>query len=177
MFMVDIFTAHGKYKEVPDVKNMPLREAISKLEDAGFKWEISDSTYNDNYQPGAVIEQDPKAHTNVKALRLIYLTINSITPREVVVPSLVDLSFRQGKSMLEGLGFKNIQVQIVPSPYKELILSISANGRQIEPGTKLPVSTHIVITIGDGAEETPGDSITIDETQDNTSAEGNDGIL
>lgn len=159
LFAIDIFTGHGEYKTVPDVKNLPLREAIQKLEEAGFKWEISDSTYNDAYKPGVIIEQDPKANTNVKALRTIYLTMNAMYPRLVTLPSLSELSYRQGRSMLEGMGFKNIIVDTVASPYKELILSVTANGKAVEAGTRLPLSAQIRLTIGDGSEEEMSDSL------------------
>lgn len=153
LLAIDVFTGHGKSKEVPDVRNLPLDEAAAKLEDAGFKWEISDSTYNEDYKPGVVIDQDPKAHSQVKDLRTIYLSVNAMTPRLVTLPALTEISVRQGQSILMGLGFKSIRVDSVPSPYKGLILNATAGGRKVTAGMKLPLSTQIILTVGDGSQE------------------------
>ena len=44
LLFIDVFTSHGQQVQVPDVRNMPLEKAIDILEDAGLRWEISDST-------------------------------------------------------------------------------------------------------------------------------------
>ena len=62
LLFIDVFTSHGQQVQVPDVRNLPLEKAIDILEDAGLRWEISDSTtFYENYKPGTVIDQDPKA--------------------------------------------------------------------------------------------------------------------
>lgn len=152
MIGLGIFTEHGEYKTVPDVRRAPIDEAISRLSNAGFRCEITDSTYNDNFPLGSVIEQDPKANSQAKSLRTVYLSVNASSPRLVALPNLNDQSVRQGESTLNGLGFKNVTITRVPSRFKDLILSISANGREITSGMKLPLSAHIVLTVGDGNE-------------------------
>ena len=58
LLFIDVFTSHGQQVQVPDVRNMPLEKAIGILEDAGLRWEISDSTtFYENYKPGTVIDQ------------------------------------------------------------------------------------------------------------------------
>lgn len=159
---IDSFTGHGVYEVVPDVKGKNLTEAVSELQAKGFKYEVTDSAYSDNYKPGAVIDQEPKAESKVKPLRTIYLTMNATSPRVVTVPMVVDMSYRQGLAMLEGLGFKDIKVETVYSPYKELILAVKANGKPIEAGTRLPLNAKIEISIGNGLEEALPDSIESD---------------
>ena len=53
--------------------------------------------------------------------------------------------------MLRSYGFKNVQVDSVPSPYKGLILQVTANGRQVAEGTNVSVNAFIRLTVGDGS--------------------------
>lgn len=167
MLALNIFTEHGKYKTVPDVRRMPIDEATQRIESAGFKWEITDSTYNDAYPLGSIIEQDPKPNSQAKSLRTIYLSVNASSPRLVTIPALNDMSIRQGESTLQGLGFKNINIVYQPSPYKDLILSVTVNGRTIESGTKAPLSAQITISVGNGEEEVLSSSDSISENGEN----------
>ena len=168
MIGLDIFTEHGKYKTVPDVKRLQLSDAIARIESAGFRCEITDSTYNENFPLGSVIDQEPKSGSEAKSLRTIYLSLNASSPRLVALPNLNDMSVRQGESTLIGLGFRNVTITRVPSPYKDLILSITADGRSITSGTKLPLSARINLTVGDGEdlELTTNDSIEAVNTDD-----------
>ena len=168
MIGLNIFTEHGEYKIVPDVKRLQLRDAIARIESAGFRCEVTDSTYNENFPLGSVIDQEPKSGSEAKSLRTIYLSLNASSPRLVALPNLNDMSVRQGESTLIGLGFRNVTITRVPSPYKDLILIITADGRSITSGTKLPLSARINLTVGDGEEQIidPNDSIEAVNTDD-----------
>lgn len=148
---MNIFTQHGQSQEVPDIKGKPLREAIAILESEGLKWEVNDSVYNDTYSPGCVIEQSPKAFSKVKSMRTIYLTVTPFSPRLITLPNVKDMSARTGQSMLEGLGFRNIQVEMVPSEYNGLILGVSVNGKSISAGEKILLSSQITLQVGNGS--------------------------
>ena len=151
---MNIFTQHGQSQEVPDVKGKPLREAIAILEGKGLKWEISDSTYNDSYSPGSVIEQSPKAFSAVKSLRTIYLTVTPFSPRLITMPNVKDMSARTGQSMLEGLGFRNIHIELTPSAYNGLILDVTINGRSVKQGERVTPSSQITLLVGNGSYST-----------------------
>ncbi len=153
LFCLDIFTEHGKTVKVPDVRNLSLSEATSVLHSAGFNCEVTDSMYNENYNLGAVVDQSPKANSEVKSNRTIYVSINYSSPRTILLPNLADYSERQGVSMLQGLGFSNVEVVYVTSPYKGLILGVSVDDRQVEPGTRVLPSANIKLRVGDGNEE------------------------
>lgn len=159
MIGAHIFTQHGQTREVPNLKGLQLSEAIAVLDNNGFKWEISDSVYNDNFAPGAVIEQNPKASSHVKSMRTIYLIVSPTQPRTITMPQIKEISARQGQSILEGLGFKNIQIVTVHSPFDGLILSVTVNGREVAPGTKLLPSTMIQLSVGSGNGYASSDSI------------------
>lgn len=163
--VIDSFTGHGVYETVPNVKGMTLSEASQQLMSKGLKWEVVDSVYNDEYKPGAVVEQEPKEESKVKPKRTIYLMLNAVNPRTVAVPSLVDMSCRQGVAMLEGLGFKNVEVETADSPYKDLILEVKVNGVNLNPGAKYAVTSKFVVVVGNGFEEVMPDSIEAEFTE------------
>lgn len=154
LFLVDLFTRHGENIVVPNVKNLSLQEAINKLEDAGLKYEITDSIYNDRLRPGQVADQTPKANSNVKSNRTIYITINAFSPRLISMPRLQDMSLRQAQSTLESLGLRNIRIEMVYSPFKDLVIDAKMNGLAIAPGTKVPASSYITLEVGDGSDLT-----------------------
>lgn len=153
LMLINVFTAHGQEKKVPELRNLPLEKAIEKLEAAGFKWEIADSTFNEKIKPGTVLWQDPKGGSYVKAVRTIYLNINAFYPKTVPLPVLTENSARQGLAMLKANGFKYVAIDTVPSPYDGLILSVLVNGNHVKPGTKVSVNAQIRLQVGDGQED------------------------
>lgn len=152
LLFIDVFTSHGQERRVPDVRTMTLEQAIATLEDAGFSWDISDSTsFAEQYPPGVVIDQDPKGNAKVKAIRVIYLKVNALHPRGVQLPKLQEVSIRQGLAMLRSIGFKSVEVDSIASPYGGLILSVTVNGHHVAPGTNVGINSHIKLTVGDGS--------------------------
>lgn len=166
MLFLNIFTQHGKYYLVPDVKRMPISDATRTLEAAGFKWEITDSLHNEEFPLGTVVEQSPRALSEAKSARTVYLSVNSSTPRTTALPQVIDMSLRQGESILHSYGFRDVTIAYEHSPYKDLILDMTVDGRHTQSGTRLPLTAKITLTVGDGVEEKLTDSIdalTIDE--------------
>lgn len=152
LLFIDVFTSHGQQVQVPDVRNMPLEKAIQILDDAGLRWEISDSTtFYENYQPGSVIDQDPKAKTYIKKIRIIYLNVNASHAPIIPLPKLVDLPGRQGMAMLRAMGFKHVTMDSVPSEMDGLILQVTVDGHNVAPGKPVSVNSQIKVTVGDGS--------------------------
>lgn len=85
-----------------------------------------------------MLEQSPKVNAKVKPNRTVYLTINAFSPRMISVPSLTDMSLRQARSTLEGLGFEKIRELYVPSEYKDLVLGVRFNGIELDQGHVFP---------------------------------------
>lgn len=48
------------------------------------------------------------------------------------------------------MGFKDIREVRVPSDYRDLVLAIKSMGVTLRAGTKLPLSSTIVIEVGEG---------------------------
>ena len=152
LLFIDVFTSHGQQVQVPDVRNMPLEKAIDILEDAGLRWEISDSTtFYENYKPGTVIDQDPKAKSYIKKIRIIYLSVNAMHAPIIPLPKLVDLPGRQGLATLKAMGFKHVTMDSIPSENEGLILQVTVDGHSVKPGSPVSVNSKIKITVGDGS--------------------------
>ncbi len=151
LLAIDIFTAHGHEKRVPDVRQLSLEQAAEKLSAAGFKWTVSDSVHYEQYSPGAVIDQEPKGNSSVKALRTVYLTINGLQPEMKEFPDVMEVSVRQAMSMLQARGFKNIRVDTIAHEYEELIVKITVNNHGVRPGELIAVNAPIKLTMGDGS--------------------------
>ena len=152
LLFIDVFTSHGQQVQVPDVRNLPLEKAIEILDDAGLRWEISDSTtFYENYKPGTVIDQDPKAKSYIKKIRIIYLNVNAMHAPIIPLPKLVDLPGRQGFATLRAMGFKNVEMDSVPSEMGGLILQVTVDGHNVAPGNPVSVNSKIKIIVGDGS--------------------------
>lgn len=154
---LQLFTKHGESDVVPKVENVSYTEAIKTLHDKGFRIDIRDSLYKEDVKPGYVIEQFPKAGSKVKPGRKIFLYINAVHPKEVVIDNdnnpredaLKSYSFRQGMARLEELGFKNIRVMKVLGD-NDCIVKVTANGKVVKKTEKVPVNARIVVEVYDG---------------------------
>ena len=152
-----IFTKHGRTVQVPGVENMSYTDAIRKLHDAGLRVDIRDSLFREDIRPGFVIEQFPKAKSTVKPGRKIFLYINSVHPKEVIIDddnhpgefALKGESFRSAQAKLEELGFKNIKMVKVLGTW-DRVVKVMANGRPVRKMQKVPVNAAMVIEVADG---------------------------
>lgn len=168
-FSFAIFTHHGESKVVPGVERMSYTQAIEILHDKGFKVDIRDSLYKEDEKPGYVIEQFPKANSIVKPGRKIFLYINAVHPKEVIIDednnpredALKSTSFRQGKARLEELGFKKIRVIKILGE-NDCISKIYANGKVVKKMQKTPINAQIVMEVFDGNLEAVRDSLSYD---------------
>lgn len=162
LVVLDVWTGHGKYEVVPNLHGLSYVQAQKALLATGLRAELSDSVYDNATAPGTVLEQSPRAKTKVKPNRVVYLTINAFSPKLVTVPALTDMSLRQARSVLEGLGIKNVREAYVDSEYKDLVLGAKFNGLQLKPGARIPATATVTIEVGRGIvadEESLSDSV------------------
>ena len=154
---LNIFTRHGDWETVPEVENMSYTSAIKTLHNKGFRTDIRDSIFNEEISPGYVVEQFPKPGTKVKPGRKIFLYINAVQPRELIIDAdnnergeaLKGYSLRQGLAKLEELGFKRVNVVKVPGE-NDRIIRLIANGKTISKMEKVPVTSMITVEVYDG---------------------------
>jgi len=105
-WFLNCITRHGDSSPVPDFKGLHVNDAKQLAGEHDLRIEVSDSIFTASALPGAVLEQHPKAETHVKKNRMIYLTINCITPKKIEVPNVVGHSLRQAKAVLGSKGIR-----------------------------------------------------------------------
>lgn len=149
-FVLDFWTRHGKNVKVPDVKGLHYDKAYEILTENDFEVVLQDSVYEKGIAPGTVVEQNPKDSVEVKPGRTIFLTINAFYPQTAMVPAITDISVRQARTILEGLGIKNIQIKQVQSEYTDLVLAATYQGKRLNPGMRVPLTAKIVLEVGVG---------------------------
>lgn len=150
MAFLNVWTAHGKVQVVPDVRTLSVSEAQATLRGCNLLTEVVDSVYGTQTAPGSVVEQVPPPGDKVKPGRTVYLTINAYEAKKVTLPELVGGSLRQVKATLQSLGFTDIREQRVPSDYKDLVIAIKSMGVPLRAGSSVPVSSAIVVEVGEG---------------------------
>lgn len=170
LIALDFWTDHGSTEVVPDMKGMSYPQAIQALEVAGLRPELSDSLYDNSVPPGTVLEQSPRANTKVKPNRTVYLTITAFSPKMVTLPSVADLSLRQARTTLEGIGLRNIREVSVPSEYKDLVMGVRYNGVPVRPGARIPTSAIITLEVGSGITMDADSTATADAAENDKDA-------
>lgn len=167
MIFLDFWTFHGEERVVPDTKNLPLYSASNNIEHAGLHPVVTDSVYDSFSKPGTVVEQTPVPGARIKKGGTVYLTIVAFTPKMVTVPDFYNISVRQARSLLEGLGISKVLEEPVPSEYQGLVLGARFNGVDLHPGARIPVSAVVTLEVGTGMdivdEGAPIDSAAIEE--------------
>lgn len=152
-----LFTKHGETTTVPRVENMSYSQAVEMLHSKGFNVDIRDSLFRDDVKPGYVIEQFPRANSTVKPGRKIFLYINAVHPKEVVMDdgadftalALKDWSYRQARSRLAELGFKNVRTVTVLGA-DDRVVKVLAGGKPVYQMQKVAVNKPVIIEVSDG---------------------------
>jgi eukaryotic-like serine/threonine-protein kinase len=148
-FSLDYYTRHGSGVPVPLVKGLSSERAIQTLSDQGFGYQI-DSVYVDDVAPGTIIEQDPDAGTNVKANRIIYLTMVTRLAPPIALPDLSDENYIEAVATLSNFGLK-VGDTTSRSDIANHVLEVRFSGQVIKPGTKIPKGSRLDLVIGNGA--------------------------
>ena len=157
---LDHYTRHNEAVIVPDVKGLSMNEAKSFLDNTGLRYNVIDSVFSNDVNPGAIVEVVPEPGSKVKEGRIVFVTINALTAQMAIIPEVADLSFRQAYALLRSLGFKNIEVKFVPGDYKDLAVGVERNAQMINRGERVPLASTLTLIISNGEKEI--DSLSLD---------------
>jgi beta-lactam-binding protein with PASTA domain len=153
------YTHHGESVEVPVLLGLYESEAETILKKNDLIMEIVDSVYVRNEKPGAILEQTPKAGSKVKFGRIIYLTINAKSKRQIIMPDIKNVSKRQATYTLNSIGFSVGNIEVVPSEYADLVLDIKYQGRSVAVGEQLPDGAVVSIVVGENGSGYSGETV------------------
>ena len=140
---VTIFVSEGKAKsKVPDVRGLPLADAISRLADRNLKADVH-SVHSDKPEgtitaqspsPGDVVVQGSKVRINV-----------SQGPKPISVPNVIGQPYANAASALQGAGF---------SVAKEEVESDQPKGNVVDQtpsaGSEAPLGSKITLRVSKG---------------------------
>ena len=145
------YTEHGVEVVVPTVTGLYLEEAHALLTHEGLTLEVVDSTYSKKVPLGTIVEQTPVAESHCKHGRPVYVIINSKTVRQVPMPDLHDISYRQAEATLRSLNIGVANYIYEPSEYRDLVLDVRRpGGGSIAPGTRVDEGSSVVLVVGRG---------------------------
>ena len=149
LIFLDVWTHHGDDSTVPQIKDMTFAQARAKLAEADLDIEISDSIYDTSIPAGTVVESWPKAGSQVKRGRSVYVTVTAFSPKHVTLSMpITGVSVRQAVSYLNALGITGIRFVNVPSQYPDLVEGAHADGRPLGVGSVIPVDASVVLEVG-----------------------------
>ncbi|HAJ99175.1 MAG TPA: hypothetical protein DCM62_04045 [Bacteroidales bacterium] len=150
MQLLNVYTRHGNYIQVPDLAGLTLDEAQELLDDYNLRYTLNDSIHDATLPGGTIARQDPESGMEVKRNRRVYLTIVAVLPEQVPMPNLVDLSFRQAAALLSsyGLSIGNLSYRVDIA--QNAILEQRIGNSPIEAGTLVNKGTSIDLVIGQG---------------------------
>ncbi len=150
LIVLDSYTNHGESVTVPDLQGLYVEEAENILEKYDLYSQVIDSVYVKEKALGTIVEQIPPANSSVKKNRSIFLILNKKQLNMIPFPDVNDVSFRQADALIKSLGLQVSHVVYRPSEFKDLVIDVSYNGMHIEPGTRLPEGSAIVLVVGSG---------------------------
>ncbi len=143
-------TNHGEAISVPNLKNKSLEEAEDILDDLDLDYVVSDCTFVAGATPLSVYAQYPKALSNVKSDRKIYLTIITRNAPMVKLPDIMGRSVGSAKNQLLSVGLIAGETELIPALEENTVLKIKFNGNEIQPGQEIPKGSKITFVVGDG---------------------------
>ena len=150
---LNIYTKHDKSFPVPNLRNMSLDSAINLCVEQKLKYSIYDSVFVDYLPGGTIIDQFPDSGFFVKENRNIYLTINMTEAMKILMPNLIDQSYRQARRILERSGLKMGTVSFEPNKFRNLVLKQLLNDTIINEGDIISKGSRIDLVLGQGSSE------------------------
>lgn len=160
LWALNSYTKHGEKTEVPEVIGKSSYEAESILKNSGLVAIVADSIYSSKAVPGTILEQTPKAGSEVKEGRIVYLTVNLNGEPLMKMPDLVgNSSLREAEAKLKALGFKLAPYKYVENEPKDFVIQIRQGMREVSAGEMISRDRALTLYVGAGEKE---DSLVID---------------
>lgn len=150
LIFLNKYTLHDVNVETPNVCGSIEDVAQRKLEALGFEVQVSDTGYVYSAAAFEVLGQSIAPGEKVKPGRLIKLTINADSPRQIAIPDVADnCSRREAEDKLRVLGFRLGATEYVDGD-PEWVMGVKVNGRNVSAGTKVSITTPVTLVVGAG---------------------------
>ena len=150
-FWLRSYTHHGEEINVPNLVGLYMPEAEPIAQTAGMVLIVTDSTFTNDVPLGAIAEQTPPADSHAKQDRPLYVVVNASCKRQVVLPDVHDLSYRQATATLRSMGIRvSEDYEWEPSEYKDLVLDVKYNGESLPAGARVDEGAEVTLVVGFG---------------------------
>jgi eukaryotic-like serine/threonine-protein kinase len=143
-------TNHDETITVPNAVGKNFSELEEFLGSRDLRYEVNDSAYSGNYPPLTVLKQYPAEGAKVKENRVIYVSLNRVTPPTVPVPNLIDISLINADAQLKNIELKRGRIELVRGAFLQLVRGMKYKGHPIEPGERVPKGAIIDLVVEDG---------------------------
>ena len=159
---LDKYTRHNEAVVVPDVKGLKMEEAAEFFKNNNLRYNVIDSVFSKEVEPGAIVELVPAAGSKVKEGRIVFITVNALTSQMATIPEIEDLSFRQAYALLRARGFESVEIEYVAGDFKDLAVSVELRGKTLEKGEHVPLTAPLVLKVSSGDPNFSADSLSLD---------------
>jgi len=155
-FWFRVYTQHNKSLTLNDLTELTLEQAEELLDSKGLNYVIVDSSsFNPDYLPLAVIQQNPAPESKVKNGRTIYLWLNAgATPYKSIPCLMGNATLNEAFYHLPQVGFKIGEITYVAM--EELkegnpILKMFIDDKEVKCGDKAQWGQKIDLIVGERA--------------------------
>ncbi len=143
-----VITRHGKTVTAPDFTNLSIQEAENLAAQGQVSVKVVDSVFVRRLPGGVVYRQQPKAGSTVKKGRSIFLTINSVVPRKVVMPNLYGYSITEARTELKNRGLSLGNLRYVRDIATNTVLGQFCEGKSVKAGDLVVSGSAIDLKVG-----------------------------
>ena len=143
-----VITRHGKTVIAPDFTSLSVQEAENLAAQGQVNVKVVDSVFVRRLPGGVVYRQQPKAGATVKKGRSIFLTINSVVPRKVVMPNLYGYSITEARTELKNRGLNLGNLRYVRDIATNTVLGQSCEGKSVKAGDLVVSGSAIDLKVG-----------------------------
>lgn len=164
-YLLDTFTHHGEKIEVPSLIGKTAFDAEQMLDERDLVCVVSDSAYDKKAAPGTVLDQVPRAGSEVKGGRVVYITVNLKGAPMVKVPK-IDGSLREVQASLSVLGFKFTPNEVVYGRDKDLVIGVKQGVKMLRAGESVARDRAVTIIVGGGEMPDSIKPVTLDDVME-----------
>ena len=150
---LSLITRHGKTVITPDFTNLSVKQAEEVAREGHVNVKVVDSVFVRRLPGGVVYRQQPKAGSTVKKGRSVFLTINSIVPRKVVMPNLFGYSVTEARAELQNRGLNLGKLTYVKDIATNTVLGQYCEGKEVKTGDLVVNGSTIDLKVGVSGED------------------------
>lgn len=150
---LNLVTRHGKTVVAPDFTNLTVAQATALAQESHVGIKVVDSVFVRRLSGGVVYRQNPKAGAQVKKGRSIFVTINSVVPRKVVMPNLFGYSITEARAELQNRGLNLGRLNYVKDIATNTVLGQYCEGKEVSAGDLVVSGSSIDLKVSVGSEE------------------------